>query len=140
MHRKYLTLSIILLLSFFVGCTNGPKSPLSTIPMILIDNIEETGETKVFVHGIEDTLFSNITIQINEESLTENFTYELHMSTSLQKFMLNVSIWDDEKQYEYTGNLTLLTDDEIKLEIEDIRDKEPVEVSFPYTIIMERKE
>ena len=62
------------------------------------------------------------------------------MSTSLQKFMLNVSVWDEEKQYEYTGNLTMLTDDEIKLEIEDIRDKKPVEVSFPYTIIMERKE
>jgi hypothetical protein len=109
--------------------------------MILIDNIEETGETKVFVHGIEDTLFSNITIQINEETLTENFTYELHMSTSLQKFMLNISIWDEEKQYEYIGNFTVFSDDgEMKLEIEDIRHDDPIEASFPYTIVVERKE
>ncbi len=140
MHGKYLTLSIVLLLSLFVGCTNGPESPLSTIPMILIDHIEETEETKVFVHGIDDTLFSNITIQINEDISTENFTYELHMSTSLEKFMLNISVWDKKKQYEYTGNFTLLSDDEIKMEIEDIRDKDPIEVNIPYTIIMERKE
>ena len=141
MHGKFLTLSIVLLLSLFVGCTNGPKSPLSTIPMILIDHIEETGETKVFVHGIEDTLFSNITIQINEDISTENFTYELHMSTSLEKFMLNVSIWDEEKQYEYVGNFTVFSDNgEMKLEIEDIRHVDPIETSLPYTIIVERKE
>lgn len=140
MHRKYIILGTVLLLTIFVGCTDGPKSPLSSIPMILIDHVEETEEIKVFVHGIEDTLFSNITIQINDESIKENFTYELHISTSLEKFMLNISVWDEEKQYEYTGNFTLMNDDEIKLEIEDIRDKKPIEVNFPYTIIMERKE
>jgi hypothetical protein len=141
MHGKYLTLSIVLLLSLFVGCTNGPESPLSTIPMILIDHIEETKETKIFVHGIEDTLFSNITIQINEDTSTENFTYELHMSTSLEKFMLNVSIWDEEKQYEYIGNFTVFSDKgEMKLEVQDIRHVDPIETSLPYTIIVERKE
>jgi hypothetical protein len=140
MHGKYLTLSIVLLLSLFVGCTNGPESPLSTIPMILIDHIEETKETKIFVHGIEDTLFSNITIQINEDTSTENFTYELHMSTSLEKFMLNVSIWDEEKQYEYIGNFTVFSDKgEMKLEVQDIRHVDPIETSLPYTIIVERK-
>lgn len=141
MHRKYLSLSIVLLLSFFVGCTNGPKSPISTIPKVLIDHIEETEETKVFVHGIEESIFSNITIQINDESIMENFTYELHSATSLQKFVLNVSVWDEEKEYEYTGNFTVLSDtDQVKLEIQDFRHEEPTEVSLPYTIIVERKE
>ncbi len=141
MQGKYLSLGVVLLLCFFIGCTNGPKSPLSTIPMVLIDHVEETEETKVYVHGIDDTLFSNITIQINEKSLMENFTYELHMPTSLKKFVLNVSVWDEEKEYIYTGNFTLFSeDDQIKLEIQDFRHKEPIESSLPYTIIVERKE
>ena len=141
MQRKHLSLSIILFLSFLMGCIEGPESPLSAIPVILMDHIEETEETKAFVHGIDDHLYSNITIQINEEKITENFTYQLHMSTSLRKFAMNVSVWNEEKQYEYRGNFTLLRDDgRITLEIEDFRHKDPVEDSLPYTIIMERKE
>lgn len=141
MQRKYLGLSIVLLLSFFIGCIEGPTSPISTIPRILIDHIEDTGETKIFVCGIEDHLYSNITIEISEESVFENFTYELHMSTRRETFLLNVSVWDEQKQYEYSGNIAIVTDnDQIQLEITDDRHKEPIEKSFPYTIIMERKE
>lgn len=141
MQGKYLSLGVVLLLCFFIGCTNGPKSPLSTIPTILIDHVEETEETKVYVQGIDDTLFSNITIQINEKSVMENFTYELHMPTLLKKFVLNVSVWDEDKDYAYTGNFTLFSeDDQIKLEVQDFRHKEPVESTLPYTIIVERKE
>lgn len=141
MQGKYLSLGVVLLLCFFIGCTNGPKSPLSAIPTILIDHVEETEETKVYVHGIDDTLFSNITIQINEKSVMENFTYELHMPTSLKKFVLNVSVWDEDKEYIYTGNFTLFSeDDQIKIEVQDFRHKDPTESSLPYTIIVERKE
>ncbi|MEE9151700.1 MAG: hypothetical protein V3U20_07715 [Thermoplasmata archaeon] len=141
MQRKHLSLSIVLFLSFLTGCIESPESPISAIPVILIDHIEETEETKAFVHGIDDHLYSNITIQINEEKITENFTYQLHLSTSLRKFVMNVSVWHEEKQYEYRGNFTLLRDDgQITLEIEDFRHKDPVEGSLPYTIIMERKE
>lgn len=138
---KYYGLGIVIILSLFAGCNSGPQSPLSTIPMILIDHIEENGETKVFVHGIDDHLFSNITLQINEKTLTENLTYELHIPTFLKEFMLNVTVWDALKHYEYTGNFTLLSEDEeIKMEITDLNHKEPIEESLPYTIIMERKE
>ena len=141
MHRKYVGLGFVLLLYLSVGCTNGPQSPISTIPTILIDHIDDTEETKVFVHGVEDHLFSNITIWINEEGITENFTYELHTSTYLQNFELNVLVWDKEKQYEYTGNIIVLNDnDQMKLEIVDDQHEEPVERSLPHTIIMERKE
>jgi len=141
MQVKYLSLGVVILLTFFIGCSEGPESPLSTIPTILIDHVEKTKETKVFVHGIDDTLFSNITIQINNETICENFTYELHYFTSLNKFILNISVWYEEKLYEYSGNFTVFEDkDEMKLEIEDVRHKQSIERSFPYTIIMERKE
>ena len=141
MHRKYLVFGIVILLFLMAGCIEEPQSPLSSIPMILIDYIEETEETKVFVHGIDDHLFSNMTIQINEESICENFTYELHLSTTLEKFMLNITVWHKDKEYEYIGNLTLIEDDdEIILEIEDKRHEKPIKRSFSYSIIMERKE
>lgn len=140
MHIKYLCLGLVLLISVFAGCTD-PSSPISKIPTILIDHIEETGETKVYVHGIDDYRFANITIQINKASTTENFTYELHISTYLLKFMLIAYVWDEEKHYEYIANITVLNDDDqLKLEIEDTQHEEPVERSLPYTIIMERKE
>ncbi|UCG68225.1 MAG: hypothetical protein JSV09_10405 [Thermoplasmata archaeon] len=141
MHRKYLGLSIILFLAFFLGCVDAPKSPVSKIPTILIDHIEETEETKVFVHGIENHLFSNITIEINDVRVTENFTYELHAASHLHKFMLNVTVWEEKKEYEYRGNFTVIEDDDQKtLEIQDIRHEDSIKRSFPYTIIMERKE
>ena len=141
MPRRYLSLSIILLFCFFVGCEEPPKSPISTIPQILIDYIEETEETKIYAHGIEDTLYSNITIQINHDTKKENFTYSLHLSTLLKDFMLNISVWDESRDYEYSGNITVFNDGgEWKLKVEGIKDKKPKEGSFPYTIIMERKE
>jgi hypothetical protein len=141
MQRKYLSLGIILLLTFFPGCVDPPKSPVSKIPTILIDHIDETEEIKVYVHGIENHLFSNITIQINNASVTENFTYALHIASHLHDFVLNVSVWEEDKEYEYTGNFSILEDNEEKtLEIQDIRHKNPIKRSFPYTIIMERKE
>lgn len=140
MHRRYLCLSIVLLIPLFVGCIETPSSPISKIPTILIDHIEETEETKVFIQGIEDHLFSNITIKINHECITENFTYELHTSTSLQNFVLNVTVWDEQEQYEYIGNITVSEDnDEMILHIVVI-DDDPKDESFPHTIIMERKE
>ena len=140
MQGKYLGLNIVLLISLLVGCTNPPESPISAIPTILIDHIDETHETKVFVHGIDAHLFSNITIQINNVSITENFTYELHTSTSLNTFNLNVSVWDKQKEYEYIGNITVFKNNgEMKLEILDMDHKDPSEESLPYNIIMERK-
>jgi hypothetical protein len=53
MQKKLSVLGILILLFVLAGCTEGPPSPLSTIPTILIDHIEETDETKVYVHGIE---------------------------------------------------------------------------------------
>lgn len=139
MQGKYVALSIILLLSLFVGCAEPPKSPLSSIPMILIDHIEETDETKVFVHGIEDHLFSNITIMINNDMITENFTYSLHISTSLSEFELFISVWDKQKNYEYSGEITVFNDNgEIKIKVQDTDHDEPVEESLPHTIVMER--
>ncbi|UCF08025.1 MAG: hypothetical protein JSW28_10360 [Thermoplasmata archaeon] len=141
MQGKAFGTGLVLLLCFFAGCTNGPPSPLSSIPMLLIDHIEENKETKVYVHGLDDYRFSNITIQINNVTATENFTYALHLTTILDRFILNVSVWDDLKQYEYAANLTILTEDnEITLQIEDERHDDTIERSLPYTLIMERKE
>lgn len=141
MHRKYLCLSIIIITCLFVGCAEPPKSPISSIPQILIDYIEETEETKVYVHGIEDTLFSNISIHINQEIISENSTYSLHMATLLKNFILNISVWDEEKEYEYSGNIKVLNEDsEWKLKVVDLKNEETKEESFPYTIIMERNE
>jgi hypothetical protein len=122
------------------GCTQGPPSPLSSLPTILIDHIEETEETKIYVQGIENTLYGNITIQLNNETVTENLTYSLHLTTTLHKFTLNITAWYELKEYDYTGNFTLIEDeDEIILEILDTRHDNPIERSLPYTLIMERK-
>ncbi len=141
MKGKFVLFSTVLLVSLFAGCDNPPESPISTIPKILIDHIEETEEIKVFVHGIDDHLFSNISIQIDEVRITENFTYELHASTLQENFELMVSVWDKQKHYEYSSNITVFEDDdEIKMEVLGTDNNEPTEKSFPYTIIMERKE
>jgi hypothetical protein len=122
------------------GCIEGPDSPLSTIPTLLFDHIEDTKETKIFVQGIENTLYGNITIQINNDTRTEDNTYSLHSSTALTKFALNVTVWFKLKEFEYNGNLTLLEEDEqITLEIEDDEHENVIERSLPHTIIMERK-
>ena len=140
MYRRYISLGVVILISFLAGCTDGPTSPVSSIPVILLDHVEEEDVTKVYVHGIEDTLYENITIQINNETSMENYTYSLHTVTTLEKFMLNITVWFKLKEYEYRGNYTLVKgDDEITLEIEDQRHDNPIERSFPYTIIMERK-
>jgi hypothetical protein len=140
MQKKLSILGILIFLFVLAGCTEGPPSPLSTIPTILVDHIEETEETKIYVHGIDDTLYGNITIQLNNETALENFTYGLHISTNLHKFILNVTVWFELKEYEYNGNFTLLEENnEITLEIVDDRHDDPIERSAPYTIIMERK-
>jgi hypothetical protein len=140
MQRKISFMGIVIFLFVLAGCTQGPPSPLSSLPTILIDHIEETEETKVFVQGIENTLYGNITIQLNNETVTENFTYGLHITTNLHKFILNITVWYELKEYDYTGNFTLLEEDnEITLEIVDARHDDPIERSAPYTIIMERK-
>jgi hypothetical protein len=139
MHWKYLSLGVIFFLLLLPGCTEN-QPPLSGIPTILIDYIEESEETKVFIHGIDDRLYSNITIRINETSVIENYTYQLHLSTSLEYFNLYVSVWDKQKEYEYSGNITLFDDKgEIKMQIKETKDDKYVKESFPHKIIMERK-
>jgi hypothetical protein len=139
MRGKFLGLGVIFLLFILTGCTED-QPPLSGIPTILIDHIEETEETKVFVQGIDDRLFSNITIEINDTSITENYTYQLHISTSLEYFNLNVSVWDKEKEYEYSGNITLYDDNgNIKMQIKETGEDKYEKESFPHKIIMERK-
>lgn len=139
MRGKFLGLGVIFLLFILTGCTEDPP-PLSGIPTILIDFIEETEETKVFVQGIDDRLFSNITIEINDTSVTENYTYQLHISTSLEYFNLYVSVWDKEKEYEYSGNITLYDDNgDIKMQIKETGEDKYEKESFPHKIIMERK-
>jgi hypothetical protein len=106
----------------------------------MIDYIEETEESKVFVHGIDDRLYSNITIRINDTSFTENYTYQLHLSTSLEYFFLHVSVWDKQKEYEYSGNISLFDDKgEMKMHIRETGEDKYVKESFPHKIIMERK-
>jgi hypothetical protein len=139
MRGKYLGLGAIFFILLLAGCTEN-QPPLSGIPTILIDYIEETEETKVFVKGIDDRLFSNITIQINDTSITENYTYQLHISTSLDYFNLYVSVWDKQKEYEYSGNVTLYDDNgEIRMEIKEVGEDKYDKESFPHKIIMERK-
>lgn len=139
MRWKYLSLSVIFFFLLLTGCTEN-QPPLSGIPTVLIDYIEETEETKVFVHGIDDRLYSNITIRINDTSVTENYTYQLHLSTSLEYFSLHVSVWDKQKEYEYRGNITLYDDKgEIKMQIKETGENKDVKESFPHKIIMERK-
>lgn len=141
MHGKLVSLGVIILIFTFSGCVDTPPSPLSSIPRIFLDHIVETEETKVYVHGLDDHLFSNITIEINDATITENYTYSLHLTTKLEKFTLNVSVWDKLKEYGYIGNMTLISDeDQIMLQIDDERRDNPIERSLPYTIIMERKE
>ncbi len=140
MQRELSSIGIVLFLVWAAGCIEGPDSPLSTIPTVLIDHVEDSGETKVFIQGIENTLFGNITIQINNETVSENNTYSLHLSTGLSKFALNVTVWFKLKEYEYHGNITLLEEDgDPELEIADDRHDNPIKRSPPYTIIMERK-
>ncbi len=140
MQYKYLCLGLVFLLFILTGCTED-QPPLSGIPTILIDHIEETEETKIFIRGIDERLFSNITIQINDDFIRENYTYELHMCTSLEDFFLLVSVWDKEKEYEYSGNITLFNDGkEVKMNIKETGKDKDVEKSFPHKIIMERKE
>lgn len=140
MQKNLSFISIIVLLILLAGCTTGPSSPLSSIPTILIDHIEDTKETKIYVHGIEDTLFGNITLQINNDTMLENFTYSLQRSTLLDKFFLNVTVWYKMKEYEYKGNFTLIKEDnEISFDIVDDRHDNPINRNAPYTIIMERK-
>lgn len=140
MQRELSSVGMVLFLVLVAGCIEGPDSPLSTIPTILIDYIEDTEETKIFVQGIENTRYGNITIQVNNETIRENDTYSLHMSTKIHKFALNVSVWFKLKEYEYTGNITVVEKDEqISLEIEDTDHDNPIKRSLPYTKIMERK-
>ncbi|UCE37178.1 MAG: hypothetical protein JSW00_17140 [Thermoplasmata archaeon] len=140
MPYKYLSLGVVFFLFILTGCTEN-QPPLSGIPTILIDYIEETEETKIFIRGIDDRLFSNITIRIKDESLEENYTYESHMSTSLEAFLLHVSVWDKQKEYEYKGTIRLFDDDgEMKMYIKKSGDNHEVEKTFPHKIIMERKE
>jgi hypothetical protein len=139
MRGKYLSLGVVFFLLLLAGCTEN-QPPLSGIPTILIDYIEETEETKVFVHGIDDRLFSNITIQINDTNVTESYTYQLHGSTSLEYFFLYVSVWDKQKEYEYSGNITLLDDKgEMKMQIKETGEDKYDKESLPHKIIMERK-
>ena len=141
MLGKLVSLGFIIFICSFSGCVEPPPSPLGSIPRILIDHIGEDEETKVYVHGLDDHLFSNITMQINGNSVTENYTYALHLTTTLEKFALNITIWDELKEYQYMGNFTVLhNDDEITLEIQDDRNEEPIKRSLPYKMIMERKE
>lgn len=141
MQRNLLALGVVCFLCFVPGCLESPSSPVSSIPMILVDHIQETEETKVYVQGLDDHRFSNITIQINGLNVTENLTYALHLSTSLTEFALNVTVWDEIKEYEYRGNLSILReDDQVTLQIEDQKHDDIIERSLPYTTIMERKE
>jgi hypothetical protein len=140
MQKNLSFISIIVFLVMLAGCTGGPPSPLSSIPTILIDHIEDTEETKIYVHGIDDTLYGNITIQINNETKLENFTYSLQTNTVLNKFFLNVTVWYKMKEYEYNGNLTLVEEDgDTSFDIVDDRHDNPINRNAPYTIIMERK-
>lgn len=140
MQRELSSMGIALFLVLMAGCIEGPDSPLSTIPTILIDHFEDSAETKVFINGIDNTHYNNITIQINDDTVNENDTYSLHLSTDLSKFSLNVTVWFKLKEYEYKGNITVLKEDEhISLEIEDTDHDNPIKRSLPYTKIMERK-
>ena len=140
MQKKISSLGILVFLIMLSGCTEGPSSPLSSLPTILIDHIEDTDETKIYVHGIDDTLYENITIQINNNTVRENFTYELHTSTDLQHFFLNVTVWYELKEYDYRGNITVIEEkNDISFEIMDERRDNPINRDAPYTIIMERK-
>ena len=141
MLGKLVSLGFIIFICSFSGCIDTPPSPLGSIPRILVDHIEEDEETKIYVHGLDDHLFSNITIKINSNSVTENYTYALHLTTTLHKFAVNITIWDELKEFQYMGNFTVLhNDDEITLEIQDDRNEDPIKRSLPYKMIMERKE
>jgi hypothetical protein len=141
MHGKLVSLGFIIFLCSFSGCIDPPPSPLGSIPRVLIDHIEDDEETKIYIQGLDDYLYSNITIQINNNTITENYTYGLHLTTTLEKFALNISVWDELKEYEYMGNFTMLhNDDGLTLEIQDDRNEDPIKRSLPYKMIMERKE
>lgn len=140
MLKNIALFGVIFLTLLCMGCIEDP-SPISKLPKIKIDYIEDVEETVIFVRAIEDYLFTNITIIINDEKTTENFTYMLSVKTELMSYDLNVEVWDENKHYEYTGNQTLYRDDnEMRLRIIDDRHNEPVERSMPYSIIMERED
>ncbi len=129
------------------GNTNLLESPFSSIPSILVDHSEN--QTAVYVHGLNDFKFTNMSIRISNNTRsyerTRNNTYFLYCETSDSDFIINVTVWNNHKQYAFNGSVQVAPPDEaprILTLYEEKKDKTNTYTldsgSLPWKKLMER--
>ncbi|MEW5760653.1 MAG: hypothetical protein AB1779_07790 [Candidatus Thermoplasmatota archaeon] len=110
--RKFILLMI--LIAPFSGCISSEiKSPVSRIPQILMDYVNET-EIYIFGTEIYKFTYAKITVEWENETYVaqENETYFLKLKTKLKNFMLNTSVLDGKNIYNFKCEVEVMPDEE----------------------------
>ena len=123
--RKYFGAAAVLVfvmaivLAVWQGGRDIFESPVASIPSILIDsNINEMGiyETEIYIHGMNDFRYSNMTMRVTTGNdsfeRTREDTYFMFFNTTAETFTVNVTVWNKNKHYAFTGSVQVAPPDE----------------------------
>lgn len=143
----------LIIASALCGCTTiePPVSPISKIPMLLLDYIEEKNTFIVYLHSSSgDIRYDNMSIHVSwsdgEHYEMKNDTYALYHETNETKFYLKCSAYLKSEGYEFECNVSLENiDDEVYVFIQYFNDKKEnlkkVKIEdLPWTKMLERME
>ncbi len=97
MQWRYAAVLVVLILTVSsLGCLSPPAPPpMSRMPKVIIDHVEQDEVFAVYVHGISDCRYDRIEIKIdNESAFAMNHTFQGSALTNLTSFSLNITVID----------------------------------------------
>lgn len=86
-------LAAFLVLVGATGCLSSPEPPISRIPKVLIDYIDDEGIFSVYVHGTSECRYRNVRISIDNSTIfDENYTYYGAYRTNKTYFNMSIEV------------------------------------------------
>ncbi len=145
--RPMAVLAGMLLITGATGCLSSPEPPISKIPKVLIDYIEEEGVFSIYVHGTSECKYRNVRIYAEDTLVfNENYTFYGAYRTNETDFNITIEIaYQDEPDtepvnYFYNASIELMPYGD-SFFVSDIHGDNVVDVNKgPYIALMEREE
>ena len=118
MQWRYAAVMVVLILTVSsLGCLSPPAPPpMSRMPKVIIDHVEQDDVFAVYVHGMSDYRYDRIEIRIDNESVySMNHTFQGAALTNLTSFTLNITVIDlpnegtDIDTYYYNATVNLVS-------------------------------
>ncbi len=144
--RPMAVLAAVLLIAGATGCLSSPEPPISKIPKVLIDYIDEENIFSIYVHGTSECKYRNVRIYVEDALVfNENYTFYGAYRTNETEFNITIEVVYQEDpakeptHYFYNASIQLMPYEE-SFFVSDIHGEKITDVGKgPYIALMERE-